>query len=448
MMNVCQELLACDQNKSREHVARSEERLHSVSGSSPEAKPLTIRKAGVIGAGTMGNGIALNFLAAGIPVVLVDTSDELVQRGRKTIDKILSGSLEKGKISREDYERGLNGLTVSTNYDGLADADMVIEAVFENMLLKQEIFKNLSKACRQDAILATNTSTLNVDTIASAASSPERVLGMHFFSPANVMKLLEIVKGKHSSAQAIVTASAVGGLMRKVAVVVGNCDGFVGNRMLNGYVRESDLLLEEGALPNEVDRVLTQFGFAMGPFAVGDLAGLDVLARIRQERAARNGEPQFRESRLPLALYEQGRYGQKTSAGWYRYEPGSRQPVIDEKVTEIILSESARLGLNRRSISDEEIIKRCLYSVINEGARVLEEGIASRPSDIDLIFIYGYGFPATRGGPMFWADSIGLASILADLKSFQKTHGDYWQPAPFLEKLVAEGRNFSDLQGA
>ncbi len=446
-MNVCQELLACDENESREHILKSEQILQSIPGISPDIQPLPIRSAAVIGAGTMGNGIALNFLAAGVPVTLIDKTEELVQRGGKTIDKILSGSLDKGKISREDYEKALQALVLSTSYDGLKDVDLVVEAVFENMQLKQEVFKNLSKVCRPDAILATNTSTLSVDSIAGATSHPERVLGMHFFSPANIMKLLEIIKGKLSSAQSIVTAAAVGRLMRKVAVVVGNCDGFVANRMLNGYIRESDLLLEEGALPNQIDQVMTGFGFSMGPFAVGDLAGLDVLARIRQERKKRDGEPRFKESQLPLLLHEQGRCGQKTSAGWYRYESGSRQPLVDEKVTEIILAESARLGIDRRSISDEEIIKRCLYPVINEGARILEEGIASRPSDIDLIWIYGYGFPTAKGGPMFWADGLGLSAILDELRKFQKLHGDFWQPAPLLEKLVREGKKFRDLQG-
>jgi 3-hydroxyacyl-CoA dehydrogenase len=260
------------------------------------------------------------------------------------------------------------------------------------------------------------------------------------------MKLLEVVRGGATSDTTIVTAMAVGKLMKKVAVLVGNCDGFVGNRMLNGYVREAEILLEEGALPAQIDRVMTEFGFAMGPFAVGDLAGIDVHARIREERKARGGTP-FRESNIANLLYEKGRYGQKTSAGWYQYEPGNRKPIVDDFVTSTILEESKRLGVQRKNISDEEIVKRCLYPLVNEGARILEEGMAIRSSDIDIIWIYGYGFPAFRGGPMFWADSVGLKNILSDLKALQKTYGDVWEPAPLLETLVENEHTFAEFIG-
>jgi 3-hydroxyacyl-CoA dehydrogenase len=444
--NSFQDLYNSTQAQAKIHLFFAERAVSKIPNLSPDAKPLEIKSAAVIGAGTMGNGIATNFLNAGIRVVMIDTSEEFIARGKKAIEQSFSGQVKKGKLKEEESVRRLANLQTSTNYDGLREVDMVIEAVFENMKIKQDVFQALSKACRPDAILATNTSTLDVDEIASAATHPERVIGMHFFSPANIMKLLEVVRGGATSDTTIVTAMAVGKLMKKVAVLVGNCDGFVGNRMLNGYVREAEILLEEGALPEQIDRVMTEFGFAMGPFAVGDLAGIDVHARIRQERNARGGTP-FRESNIANLLYEKGRYGQKTSAGWYQYEPGNRKPIVDDFVTSTILEESKRLGVQRKNISDEEIVKRCLYPLVNEGARILEEGMAIRSSDIDIIWIYGYGFPAFRGGPMFWADSVGLKNILSDLKALQKTYGDVWEPAPLLETLVENEHTFAEFIG-
>jgi 3-hydroxyacyl-CoA dehydrogenase len=441
-----EDLYKSTQAQARIHLFFAERAVSKIPNLSPDARPLSIKSAAVIGAGTMGNGIATNFLNAGIPVTMIDTSAEFVARGKKAIEQSFSGQVKKGKIKEDDAARKLASLQTATDYEGLRDVDMVIEAVFENMKIKQEVFQTLSKVCRADTILATNTSTLDIDEIASAAAHPERVIGMHFFSPASIMKLLEVVRGGASSDTTIVTAMAVGKQMKKVAVLVGNCDGFVGNRMLNGYVREAEILLEEGALPEQIDRVMTEFGFAMGPFAVGDLAGIDVHARIRQERDARGGTL-FRESKIANLLYEKGRYGQKTSAGWYRYEPGNRKPIVDEFVTNTILEESKRLGVQRKSISDEEIVKRCLYPLVNEGARILEEGMAFRSSDIDIIWIYGYGFPAFRGGPMFWADTVGLKNILADLKELQKRYGDVWEPAPLLETLVENEHTFAEFIG-
>jgi 3-hydroxyacyl-CoA dehydrogenase len=444
--NCFQDLYSSTQAQAKIHLFFAERAVSKIPNLSLDAKPISIKSAAVIGAGTMGNGIATNFLNAGIPVTMIDTSAEFVARGKKAIEQSFSGQVKKGKLKEEDAARRLANLQTATDYEGLRDVDIFIEAVFENMKIKQEVFKTLSGICRPDAILATNTSTLDIDEIASAATHPERIIGMHFFSPANIMKLLEVVRGGATSDTTIVTAMAVGKLMKKVAVLVGNCDGFVGNRMLNGYVREAEILLEEGALPEQVDRVMTAFGFAMGPFAVGDLAGIDVHARIRQERNARGGTF-FRESNIANLLYEKGRYGQKTSAGWYRYEPGNRKPIVDEFVTNTILEESKRLGVERKTISDEEIVKRCLYPLVNEGARILEEGMAIRASDIDIIYIYGYGFPAFRGGPMFWADSVGLKNILSDLKDLQKRYGDVWEPAPLLEALVENEHTFADFIG-
>ncbi len=444
--NCFQDLYKSTQAQARIHLFFAERAVAKIPSLSPAAKPLKVKTAAVIGAGTMGSGITTNFLNAGIPVTLIDTSEEFIERGRKAIEQTFAGQVKKGKLSEEEAGRRLSLLDTALNYEGLRNVDLVIEAVFENMKIKQEVFRALSKVCRADAILASNTSTLDIDEIASAANNPERVIGMHFFSPANIMKLLEVVRGGASSDTTIVTAMAVGKLMKKVAVLVGNCDGFVGNRMLNGYVRESEILLEEGALPEQIDRVMTEFGFAMGPFAVGDLAGIDVHARIRQEREARGGNI-FRESKIAGLLYDRGRYGQKTLAGWYRYEPGNRKPIVDETVTSIILDESKRLGVERRNISDEEIIQRCLYPLVNEGARILEEGMAVRSSDVDIIWIYGYGFPAFRGGPMFWADSVGLKKILQGLKELQETYGDMWEPAPLLETLVENEHTFADFIG-
>jgi 3-hydroxyacyl-CoA dehydrogenase len=313
--------------------------------------------------------------------------------------------------------------------------------------IKKSVFEKLSSICSSKTILATNTSTLDIDEIASVVKNPERVIGMHFFSPANVMKLLEIVRGKNTSDETIATAMQVGKAMKKVGVLVGNCDGFVGNRMIAGYVREAELLLEEGALPEQIDKVMSSFGFAMGPFAVGDLAGTDIGYRIRKEREARGPLP-HRLSELGNIIVEKGRHGQKTGAGWYKYEPGNRKPQPDKEVEEIILAESKRLGITRREISAEEIIKRIVYPLVNEGAKILEEGIAIRSSDIDVIWVYGYGFPAFRGGPMHYADTIGLTTVLKDLLQLEKEHGDFWKPAPLLEKLARENRKFADFKGA
>jgi 3-hydroxyacyl-CoA dehydrogenase len=318
-------------------------------------------------------------------------------------------------------------------------ADVVIEAVFENMDLKKEIFTKLDELCDAHTVLATNTSSLDVNEIASVTKRPGDVLGLHFFSPANVMRLLEIVRAEKTSPEALATALTLSKRLGKVGVVVGVCDSFAANRSLYAYSRQAGFLLEEGALPEQVDRVLYEFGFPMGPFAVGDLAGIDVGYKIRQHR----GRPEGRYSDIPDKLYEMGRYGQKTGKGWFRYEDG-RTPIPDPAVTELIIETSKRLGIERREISDEEILQRCMYPLINEGARILEEGIVERSSDLDLVWLYGYGFPRYRGGPMFWADELGLDHVHEVMKGFYEEHHDWLEPAPLLEKLAREGGTFGE----
>jgi 3-hydroxyacyl-CoA dehydrogenase len=323
----------------------------------------------------------------------------------------------------------------------VADADIVIEAVFESMDLKKDIFGRLDKLCRPDAVLATNTSSLDVNEIAAVTSRPQQVVGTHFFSPANVMKLLEIVRGAKTSPEVLATTMTLSKRLGKVGVVVGVCDSFAANRMLYPYSRQAGFLLEEGALPEQVDRVIYEFGFPMGPFAVGDLAGIDVGYKVRQHRPQPKG---LRSSSIADKLYEMDRYGQKTGKGWYRYEKGDRTPIPDPEVTELILATSKELGIKRRKISDEEILQRCMYPLINEGAKILEEGIAERASDLDLVWLYGYGFPRYRGGPMFWADSLGLDQVYNVLKGFYEVHHDWLEPAPLLERLAREGGKFGD----
>jgi 3-hydroxyacyl-CoA dehydrogenase len=337
-------------------------------------------------------------------------------------------------------------ISSSTDLAAIGDADFVIEAVFEEMDVKKEVFAKLDKAARKDAILASNTSTLDIDQIAAATSRPEQVIGTHFFSPANVMRLLENVRGAKSSKETIATAMELGKRMGKVAVLVGNCDGFVGNRMLHGYLREASFLVEEGALPQQVDKAVYDFGLAMGPFTMSDMAGLDVGWRIRKRQLKEQGPTNERYSgTVSDRICELGRYGQKTGAGYYRYEKGDRTPRPDPEVEKLILEVAKEKGIRRREISDDEILKRCLYALVNEGARILEEGIALRPVDIDIVYVAGYGFPPYRGGPMFWADEQGLANVLADIRKFHAEHGAAWEPAPLIERLVKDGKSFRDM---
>jgi 3-hydroxyacyl-CoA dehydrogenase len=398
-----------------------------------------IRKAAVLGAGTMGGGIAMNFANVGIPVTVVEANGAALERGLGVVRKNYEISASRGGMAREDIDKRMALIKGSVSYDDLADADIVIEAVFEDMALKKEVFGTLDRIAKPDAILASNTSTLDVNAIAAATKRPESVIGLHFFSPANVMRLLEIVRGAKTAKPVIATSMTLAKTIRKVPALVGVCDGFVGNRMLAQRGREAERLLIQGALPHQVDKVLTDFGFPMGPFAMGDLAGLDVGWRVRQARGTK--------APIADALYEAGRLGQKTSAGYYHYEPGSRAPIPDPDVERIIVDVSQKLGIERQPIAEAEMLERLVYPMINEGAKILDEGIALRPGDIDVIWVYGYGWPIYRGGPMHYADSIGLDKIASRLADFaQRFREPALAPAPLLQRLAAVGHGFAAWQ--
>jgi 3-hydroxyacyl-CoA dehydrogenase len=406
---------------------------------------MPIARAAVIGAGTMGGGIAMAYANAGIPVLLKDVDDAAVQRGMATIRKNYESTLAKGRITPEAFERTLALITPTTSYDGFGSVDIVVEAVFENMGLKKTTFSELAQVTKPACILASNTSTLDIDEFAEASGRPGQVIGHHFFSPANVMKLLEIVRGKQTNKEAIATSLALAKKLGKVGVVVGNCFGFVANRMLAYYMREALLLLEEGATVPQVDGALTAFGMPVGPFGMQDIAGIDVGWRIRQHlKAEGKTRAEGPQSAVPDRLYELGRYGQKTGAGWYKYEAGSRARIHDPLVDQIAADEAAKRGITRRPVEDDEIIARIMTALANEGARVLEEGFATRASDIDAVYCYGFGYPRHVGGPMFYADTVGLPIVLARVKEYRERFGDYWKPVPLLEKLAADGRGFTE----
>jgi 3-hydroxyacyl-CoA dehydrogenase len=412
----------------------------------PKDTPVaTIARAAVIGAGTMGGGIAMAYASAGIPVLLKEVDAAALDRGVATIRKNYESSVAKGKLSQEAYENTMARITPTTTYDGFDTVDIVVEAVFENMDLKKATFAELGRVTKPSCILASNTSTLDIDEFGAASGRLPKVIGHHFFSPANVMKLLEIVRGRETSAETIATSVALGKRLGKVGAVVGNCFGFVANRMLAYYMREAYLLLEEGASVPQIDGVLTTFGMPVGPFGMQDIAGIDVGARIRQYLASvgktRAEGPQ---SEVPDKLFELGRYGQKTGAGWYRYEAGSRNRIPDPLIDELAAAAAQKRGVQRRTIADDEILARVMTALANEGARVLEEGFALRAGDIDVIYCYGFGFPRHRGGPMFYADTVGLPTVLRRVEDYRKQFGDYWKPAPLLARLVAEGRGFHD----
>ncbi len=402
-----------------------------------------ITRAAVVGAGTMGGGIAMSYANAGIPVLLKEVDQATLDRGLATIRRNYESTVAKGRMTPEALERTMALITPTTTYDGFDRVDIVVEAVFENMELKKTTFGELAGVTRPDAVLASNTSTLDIDEFANASRRPSHVIGHHFFSPANVMKLMEIVRARETSAEVIATSLKLARKLNKVGVVVGNCFGFVANRMLAYYMREAYLLLEEGATVPQIDKALTDFGMPVGPYGMQDIAGIDVGARIRQYlKSVGQTRAEGPQSAVPDRLYEMGRYGQKTNAGWYRYEPGSRTRIPDPLVDEIAAAEAARRGITRHPIADDEIIARIMTALANEGACVLEDGYAIRASDIDVIYCHGFGFPRHRGGPMFYADTIGLATVLERVKSYRERFGTYWQPAPLLERLVAEGRGF------
>lgn len=428
------------QRKAQIHAFFAEREVAKIPDVAADTPVTRIASAAVVGAGTMGGGIAMNFANVGVPVRILEVSQEALSRGLAIIEKNYRTSVERGSMSREAMDKALGLIRGVQKYEDIGDADIVIEAVFEEMGVKKEVFSTLDRVMKPGAVLASNTSTLDIDEIASATKRPEAVIGTHFFSPANVMKLLENVRGKKTSKETIATAMAMGKQIRKVAVLAGNCDGFIGNRMLAGYSREAQFLLEEGAMPWQVDKVLYEFGMPMGPFAMSDLAGNDVGWRIRKGKAHLR-DPQERYSPIADRLCELGRFGQKTGAGWYRYEGRDAKP--DPVVQELIEKVSAEKGIARRQIDDAEILSRCLYPLVNEGARILEEGIAIRSSDIDITWIYGYGFPVYRGGPMFWAEQIGLDKVLAQIEDYKAKHGArFWEPAPLLVRRAAEGKGW------
>jgi len=403
-----------------------------------------IKKLAVIGAGTMGGGIAMNFLNAGIPVVILEMKQEALDKGVGVIRKNYEAQVKKGKLKQDKLDARMALLSTTLNYADLKDADMVIEAVFEDMAVKQKVFSTLDEVMKPGAILASNTSTLDVNQIAAFTKRPQDVIGTHFFSPANVMKLLEVIRGEKTAKDVLATVMQLGKKIKKTCVVSGVCDGFIGNRMIEQYSRQAGFLLEEGATPEQVDKAVEKFGFAMGPFRMGDLAGNDVGWYIRKRRYVE--QPEMRYSKTADLLCEMGRYGQKTGAGWYDYVPGKRDAIPSKLVVEMIERERAAKGITPRKISDEEIVHRLVYALVNEGAKIVEEGIALRASDIDMVYLTGYGFPAFRGGPMCYADRQGLFNVVASMKRFAQNPLDdasFWQPAPLLAKLAAEGKTFS-----
>ncbi|HEY0856061.1 MAG TPA: 3-hydroxyacyl-CoA dehydrogenase NAD-binding domain-containing protein [Albitalea sp.] len=403
-----------------------------------------IKKVAVIGAGTMGGGISMNFLNAGIPVVILEMKQEALDRGVATIRKNYEAQVKKGKLKQDKYEQRMAMLSTTLNYADLKDADLVIEAVFEDIGVKETVFKTLDEVMKPGAILASNTSTLDVNKIASFTKRPQDVIGMHFFSPANVMKLLEVIRGEKTAKDVLATVMQLGKKIKKTCVVSGVCDGFIGNRMIEQYSRQAGFLLEEGCTPQQVDKAVEKFGFAMGPFRMGDLAGNDVGWYIRKRRYQE--KPNMRYSKTADLLCEMGRFGQKTGAGWYDYVPGKRDAIPSPVVNEMIEKHRAELGVTPRKISDEEIVHRLVYALVNEGAKIVDEGIALRASDIDMVYLTGYGFPLHRGGPMNYADTVGLFNVVQAMKRFARNpldDAEFWKPAPLLAKLAAEGKTFS-----
>ena len=435
-------LIQTPESKSLRHAFFAERLASKVPDVPADTPTRAIRQAAIIGAGTMGGGIAMNFVNAGIPVVLLETQQEALDKGIATIRKNYENTMKKGKLTQEKFDQRIGLIRGTLSYDDIAQADIVVEAVFEDMNVKETVFRQLDAVMKPGAILASNTSTLDVDQIAGFTSRPQDVVGTHFFSPANVMKLLEIVRGKATSKDVLATTLALSKKLKKTGVVSGVCDGFIGNRMIEQYSRQAGFLLEEGCLPEQVDAAVEKFGFAMGPFRMGDLAGNDIGWYIRKRRYLER--PEIVYSKTADLLCEMGRFGQKTGAGWYDYKPGDRKAYANPAVNQMIVEHSANIGVERRTVSDQEIVERLVYSLVNEGARILDEGIAMRASDIDMVYLTGYGFPLFRGGPMFYADTVGLFNVLMAMEKYAKgRHGDAWAPAPLLVRLAAEGKGFN-----
>ncbi|MDC3197098.1 3-hydroxyacyl-CoA dehydrogenase NAD-binding domain-containing protein [Gammaproteobacteria bacterium] len=437
------ELVTSPESAAMRHIFFAERQAAKIKDLPKDTPLRDIKKVAIIGGGTMGGGIAMCFANVGIPVVMLEINDEALERGMNIIRKNYTITVQKGKLPADKMEQLISTISGTTDYADLSDVDLVIEAVFENLDLKKEIFAKLDAVCKPGAILATNTSYQDVDAIAEATSRPQDVLGLHFFSPANVMKLLEIVRGAKTADDALATSMQIGKKIGKVCALSRVCYGFIGNRMLGGYGREAQMLLMDGCTPAQVDSALEKFGMAMGPLAMGDLAGLDVGYKARQARTDLPDDPKL--YRMGTLLVEMGRHGQKTGAGFYKYDPQTRQRMSDPEIESMIKEEAAKLGIEQRPISDEEILQRCFYPLINEGALILEEGIAQRPSDIDVVYVFGYAFPAAKGGPMHYADHVGLKNVYDKICEFRDMYGEqYWKPAPLLEKLAKEGKTFAE----
>lgn len=429
------------QSKALIHAFFGERTVGKIPGIPKGTKIYDISRAAVIGAGTMGSGIAMTYANAGIPVILKETAGEALDRGLANIRRNYASTVSKGKLSQADMETRLALITPQLDYQNFEQAGIIVEAVFENMEVKKSVFREIDKIAASNCILASNTSSLDIDEIASATSRPHMVIGNHFFSPANVMRLLEVVRGKKSSNEVIATSMALGKRLGKVAVLAGNCPGFIGNRMIGPYLREAQFLVEEGATVEQVNQALYDFGMAMGPLAMDDLAGLDVGWAVRKE-FARFEKPNVRKPLVPDLLCEMGRFGQKTGRGWLQYDQ-NRKPSPDPEAAALIEKAAREAGIARRQISPEEIVDRCIYALVNEGARILEDGIALRAVDIDITYLYGYGFPGWRGGPMFYAGVVGLKYVLSRIEEFETQHGsDLWSPAPLLKRLAEEGKTF------
>ena len=437
-------LMVTPESKALRHVFMAERAASKIADVPADTPLRAVNKVAVIGAGTMGGGIAMNFLNAGVPVVMLEMKQEALEKGTGIMLKNYEAQVKKGKLKQEKLDERMGLLSTTLKYDDLKDADLVIEAVFEDMAVKEQVFKTLDEVMKPGAILASNTSTLDVNKIASFTKRPQDVVGMHFFSPANVMKLLEVVRGDKTAKDVLATVMALGKKIKKTCVVSGVTDGFIGNRMIEQYSRQAGFLLEEGATPAQVDKAMEKFGMAMGPFRMGDLAGNDVGWYIRKRRYVE--KPEVRYSKTADLLCEMGRFGQKTGAGWYDYVPGKRDAIASPVVVEMIEKHRASLGIVPRKIGDDEIVHRLVYALVNEGARILEEGIAQRAGDIDMVYLTGYGFPMFRGGPMNYADTQGLFNVVQAMKRFAANpHDDaaFWKPAPLLARLAAEGKSFN-----
>jgi 3-hydroxyacyl-CoA dehydrogenase len=437
-------LMLTPESRALRHVFFAERAASKIPDVPADTPQREIKSVAVIGAGTMGGGISMNFLNAGIPVKILEMKQEALDKGVATIRKNYEAQVKKGKLKADKYDQRMSLLSTTLDYKDLKDADLVIEAVFEEMGVKQKVFETLDATMKPGAILASNTSTLDVNKIASFTKRPQDVVGMHFFSPANVMKLLEVIRGEKTGKDVLATVTTIAKKIKKTAVVSGVCDGFIGNRMIEQYSRQAGFLLDEGATPQQVDKAIEKFGFAMGPFRMGDLAGNDIGWAIRKRRAQER--PNMLYSRTADKLCELGRFGQKTGAGWYDYQAGKRDAIPSALVNKMIEDHRKELGITPRKIDDEEIVQRLVFALVNEGARILEDGIASKASDIDMVYLTGYGFPVYRGGPMLYADQVGLFNVMQAMKRFQRNpHDDakFWEPAPLLVRLVAEGKTFN-----